>query len=105
LYSACRLVAFPVLAPSERVLKMDELALLPRDQVDAHYVEPDRRRCGLGKLPEVGAREPTQHQALVAVDGYFSGGHILRRAGLDFDKAQQGAVPGDQIKIAGPVAA
>lgn len=99
------LIDFPMLAPSERILKVDKMFFLARYQVDAHDVEPHQWHRGLGKLPQVAARQSPQDVALVAVDGGFGGGHILRRAGLHLDEAEEGSQPRDQINIAGPVAA
>jgi hypothetical protein len=99
-----RLVAFPAFVPTEGVLKVDEFSWTAGDQVNADDVETHRGALGERELPEILGGETAQGVALVAVDGGFGGSHVPGSAGLHFDETEQGALPGDEIDVAGAAA-
>ena len=73
------------------------------EEIDGEDVEAegDRDADGLGELAEVGGGHLVEHLLLVGVDGGVSGSEIAGGAGLDFEDDEGGAVPRDEVEVAG----
>jgi hypothetical protein len=74
-----------------------------RGQIDGDDVEADGdlRSHVLGKTLAEDAGEGAQDALLVLVDGELGGNDVAAGAGLDFDEAEAGAVPGYEVDIPG----
>jgi len=70
-------------------------------QIDGDDVEANGcLACGGGQTAEIGAGELAERVLLVGVDGHLGGNEVAAGAGFDFDDAESGAVPGDEVDVA-----
>ena len=87
----------------EGTLEVLQLSGLAGNQVDADNVEANFRRRGKGELAEVTAGETAHDAALVFIDGCVGRRSVADATGFDFNTAEQAALPGNQVHIAGHV--
>jgi len=73
------------------------------EEVDGEDIEAegDRHADGFGELPEVGGGHFAEHLLLVWVDCGVRGSEVAGGAGLDFEDDEGGAVPCDEVEVAG----
>ena len=97
-------IAVRLVGPAERCFEVLEFFLFSWDKIDAENIEARRRERILRELVDVLSRQAAEGIALVGIDGDFSGRNVVRGAGLDFNKAKHGAMPGDEVEIPGQIA-
>jgi len=75
-------------------------------EIDGEDVETDGDggAMGLGQAAQIGGGHAAELVLLVAVDLGFGRSDVMRGAGFDLEDDQGGAVPGDEVEVAGEAA-
>ncbi len=94
----------PSFVPGKRGFEVLEFGFVAGNEVDADDIEANRRGSGLRELADIAAGEAAEDVALVVVDSGFGGSEIAGGAGFNFNEAEHGSVPRNEVDVAGDIA-